>query len=381
MKNSRSVWCASRSRGFTLVELLVVIAIIGVLVSLLLPAVQAAREAARRIQCKNQIRQIGLATINFHDSFKYFPLGGTENWPEFDRYFTGGKPNGPLRQGLGWAYQILPFIEEEAAQQTAAALHGQSAFAATAAISQIPITTYFCPSRRTPTQWTGNWAPLGSQASFWLTDYAAVNPGPSRNEATNAASDNPDLPKDFDSMLTRPQNFRNFLHWGCDDCRDGLGGCPQSGRRWPNATYRGIIQRTDYKAFAADNANNCHLGFTRKINMRHIKDGTSKTLWVSEKRLQPSNYKIGNGWDDRGWSDGWDYDIVRSSMFPIGPDVNNPEFVENAYPWSFGSAHPGGINAVFADGSVRTINYDVDRELFNLLGHRSDGTSVGQGSL
>src|SRR4051812_6111677 len=109
-------------RGFTLVELLVVIAIIGILVALLLPAIQAAREAARRTQCKNNLKNIGLSVLNLYNSYKYFPTGGTQPNPDIASFLRDtptasvflrkGPANGPLEQGLGWMYQILPFLEE-----------------------------------------------------------------------------------------------------------------------------------------------------------------------------------------------------------------------------------------------------------------------------
>ncbi len=91
--------------GFTLVELLVVIAIIGVLVALLLPAVQAAREAARRTDCSNRLRQVGLSMQNHVDALKVFPTGGSGPNPNIAAFLTGGRPNGPNRQGLGWGYE------------------------------------------------------------------------------------------------------------------------------------------------------------------------------------------------------------------------------------------------------------------------------------
>jgi prepilin-type N-terminal cleavage/methylation domain-containing protein len=99
--------------GFTLVELLVVIAIIGVLVALLLPAVQAARESARRTQCTNNLKQIGLAFHNHHDTLGSFPSGGLD-WPADRNYVAGtNTPEGPAKQNWGSFYQILPYLEQK----------------------------------------------------------------------------------------------------------------------------------------------------------------------------------------------------------------------------------------------------------------------------
>ena len=368
--------CFFGQRGFTLVELLVVIAIIGILIALLLPAVQSAREAARRTQCKNQLKQIGLATQNFHDSYGYFPLGGTESWPKFDRYFTGGKPNGPLRQGLGWAYQLIPYIEEENAARVAASVHGAAnPTAAEEAIADVAIELYFCPSRRGPTRGTANDGV--DVPGYWLIDYAAATAAPTRPQST-AQLPSQDLPQNFDDFLTQTEGVLSrtdplvrFLYWGCSNCSDSL----NSATNYQRATYRGIVQRCDWNTFAPDNVNNSHFGFTRKISFAKIPDGSSKTLWVSEKRAEPSRYQQSSGYDDRGWTDGWDPDIIRSTIWPVGPDQDRADrnSGDYEYKYSFGSAHPGGINAVYADGSVHTIAFDIDRETFNLLGNREDG--------
>lgn len=122
-----------RARGFTLVELLVVIAIIGVLVALLLPAVQAAREAARRMQCQNNLKQIGLAAHNHHDVLGFFPNAGSDG-P------TNTCCSATERAGWSWAFYLLPYMEQQNVfEQTSDSV-----------VSLTPISTYFCPSRRAP---------------------------------------------------------------------------------------------------------------------------------------------------------------------------------------------------------------------------------------
>src|SRR6478736_2966650 len=134
--------------GFTLVELLVVIAIIGILVALLLPAIQAARESGRRAQCQNHLKQIGLAMHNHISSLSVFPTGGDGYNPDIRNYLTGtdvnnpanstGVPNGPNQQGLGWGYQLLPYLEEDA-------LKGITTMGR---LASAKVALYFCPSRR-----------------------------------------------------------------------------------------------------------------------------------------------------------------------------------------------------------------------------------------
>lgn len=129
--------CKSR-RAFTLVELLVVIAIIGILVALLLPAIQTARESARRTQCTNNVKQLALACQNHHSAYMRFPDGGEAyNVP---RTTNSGVPVLAPEQFWGWLYQILPFMEQEA-------LHGHLS---DAYIQATPVPGYFCPSRRKP---------------------------------------------------------------------------------------------------------------------------------------------------------------------------------------------------------------------------------------
>lgn len=153
----------TRRGGFTLVELLVVIAIIGVLVALLLPAVQAAREAARRSQCQNNLKQIGLGLHNHHDIYGVFPTGGRDYYSA--RTFANGNPEVINRQDWGWLYQLLPFIEQQ----------NQWEVAADAAVQSALIKTYFCPSRRPATLLGGSRGVndyAGNAGTYTSTGYA-----------------------------------------------------------------------------------------------------------------------------------------------------------------------------------------------------------------
>jgi prepilin-type N-terminal cleavage/methylation domain-containing protein len=150
----------SNRAAFTLVELLVVIAIIGLLIALLLPAVQAARESARRSQCTNNLKQIGLATMNFYDAVHLLPTGG-DQWPDAPTRTGSGALAYPPTQLCGWAVQLLPFLE----QQTAFDITDNAMLAAT------PTAQYFCPTRRAPTVYNANRNADGTRA---MIDYCAV---------------------------------------------------------------------------------------------------------------------------------------------------------------------------------------------------------------
>jgi prepilin-type N-terminal cleavage/methylation domain-containing protein/prepilin-type processing-associated H-X9-DG protein len=126
-------------KGFTLVELLVVIAIIGILVALLLPAVQAARESARRVQCTNNLKQIGLAMHMHHDTYRQLPAG-------WDGYDTNGRPYGLGEPGWGWGSRILPFIEQANVQDSLIDFRKPVTDPANDAVRLLVLATFRCPS-------------------------------------------------------------------------------------------------------------------------------------------------------------------------------------------------------------------------------------------
>ena len=156
-------------RGFTLIELLVVIAIIAILIALLLPAVQQAREAARRTRCRNNLKQIGLAFHNHLDVHGVFPTGGW-HWSTPPK-FTNGAPEIGAKQPAGWGYQILPYVE----QQILWMGNGQSSDAdRQVAIMSKAVSVHFCPSRRPPQRHydTRNWYNPRRTFGHAMNDYA-----------------------------------------------------------------------------------------------------------------------------------------------------------------------------------------------------------------
>jgi hypothetical protein len=326
---------------------LVVIAIIGVLVALLLPAIQSARESGRRTECVNHLRQLGQAIHNYHTTHKLLPAGGMCSWAgdENSGYYCGeqvlNRPwytpgNLPPVDDLpvGWAFQILPYIEESA-------ILSMSDWEK---VKQLTPAFFYCPSRRGPTQ---NTVKTDNGFLYGMMDYASATP---------AESINPTVTDNLDARAM-------IDFWKGSDFKLVKG------------NYMGMIIRTRA----------CSL-----IGLNDVRDGTSKTLLLSEKFIPVDNYD-GSGpifggqirkfaGDDRGWTDGFDYDITRSTGVPPKQDIRIRGLTYlGGLPTeciTFGSAHSHGIQAVFGDNSVRTISYDIDRHVFNSLGHRNNGNVV-----
>ena len=228
--------------AFTLVELLVVIAIIGILVSLLLPAVNSAREAARRTQCMNQVRQMGLAVINLENAVRVFPSGGVEPWPLIEDYASGGKAFGPKKQGLSWAFQILPYLEENS-------VHNLDT---TVEIESTPINLYFCPSRRGPTLYPGT--------GRWLMDYASLTAAPSRGQLGDNL---------FNALLNNGRGCSSaYAFWGTPSYGNDFNPrtSDQLGSRFTG--FWGIIVRSSY---LVKDGNVVDLDYTPVTSIRKMK--------------------------------------------------------------------------------------------------------------
>jgi prepilin-type N-terminal cleavage/methylation domain-containing protein/prepilin-type processing-associated H-X9-DG protein len=327
-------WAASRPVGFTLVELLVVIAIIGVLVALLLPAVQTAREAARRMSCGNHLKQYGIALHNYHDTYNVYPINA-----------TGTAGNALPR--LTWQVRILPFMEQKAVfegvdfktDQRRVAING-----GTILWGISPPYTH-CPSDPFP----------------------KVMPGP-RAQCNYGGS-------------LGSQNVNGVTQTKCHPFsvfeQPMPGGNPRFGEMNPinKARVSGLF------AFSAV-----------VLRMADVSDGTSNTLMVGEvlPGCQWNNDNQAGTWIN-SWGNLFSIGGGVSTITPINemttcvqsnritdPNCNPASGDTMQYAYGFKSRHPGGAQFTFADGSVKFITQNINHQMFQYLGSREGGETLGE---
>lgn len=330
-----------RRPGFTLIELLVVIAIIAILIALLLPAVQQAREAARRTQCKNNVKQLGLALHNYHDTFLTFPPGAVSN-PTL----------GQIYQGWGWNTMILPYMDQAPLYNQFNFSNGMLAtITATPTVIATQIGALRCPSD------------VGTNIVNYVDVAATVGPATSNQVNQFGRS-----------------NYLGVVGWSTPATPTGLVvGVPPT-----TTAYRGIF------------------GANSRVNIGAMTDGTSNSIVIGERYTpnapgvttlgsQPVGHGVWVGAPNPATVDGYaailgdtavSATLANALPTPFAPvsyriNGNNNGVAIRGQTSGFGSLHVGGCHFLLGDGTVRYISENIDTTIYRNLGTINDGNPIG----
>lgn len=316
--------------GFTLIELLVVIAIIAVLIALLLPAVQQAREAARRSQCKNNLKQMGLALHNYHDTHQIFPAGAIN--PGCYNCAQSGVPSSVATnvRNISMHLLILPFLDQAPLYQrldfsqpmglsayTARSITAPVEANATPNMTEIKkrrLAVYACPSDSGNTPGTHT----NSSTGYYTIDYCRTSYG-------------------VIAQTWQDNAHGELLYWGAP-------GNSQS--------QRGVF------------------GINNSARMRDLADGSSNTIAICESPMVK---------DDAQWGPYWGA-WTNTYWLTTAYGINKPRSATQPKPmaWSAGSSHTGGCHVLLGDGTVRFLSQNVNLGIFENLVSIADGNVVGE---
>jgi prepilin-type N-terminal cleavage/methylation domain-containing protein len=336
-----------RREGLTLVELLVVIAIIAVLMALLLPAVQSVRETARMVQCRNNLRQIGIAATQHASTQGHLPTGGW-GWGwigDPDRGFNHRQPG-------GWVFSVLPFLEQEPLYSLQSGLTGSARSSAGGQLVSTPLSVFQCPSRR-PTRNYPHWRT--SQGYFT----AAGTPGVAKSDYAANGGDRNFYP-----------NAGGLWSSHCHNRDCGPASTPSDAELTTFADAVNMNPATQPTGVV----------FTLStITPASIRDGLSNTLFAGEKSLNPDFYMtFQSAGDNETMYVGVNSETVRAAndQWPALQDRRGVDMVN-----SFGSAHSGQFVTVRCDGSVHMLSYDVELTVYARLANRRDGEVIDASGL
>ncbi|QDU89419.1 hypothetical protein Pla175_28090 [Pirellulimonas nuda] len=365
--------------GFTLVELLVVIAIIGILVAMLLPAVQSAREASRRSSCANNIRQLGIAALNFESGNRRLPPGflGSKNYAFPNANAEGA---GKFNQWVGVLAQLLPYVEAGAVHDRLTTDYGigadqydlnywtsPNAWAA----GQSRITNFRCPT-----------VPDELPVDAVVDKVYVKDGGGSSSPVPVATFESPSGANYQQKSAVWPVPTGSVL--GLTSYQGVWGVYGEVG---PNAR----VVSADGTVFSVDRDLLGVFSIRSKTRMGQVTDGTSKTLMFGEAPgTIGSNFIDGvSGNRTGGFSQGvaWigscllptylGLDLGRETQFAAAGD--NPQYNTK---WSyFGSMHPGVVQFTFVDGSTRSLTREIDVDLFKALSSMRGGELVSEDQL
>ena len=333
MSNLKKLVPSVARRGFTLIELLVVIAIIGILISLLLPAVQKVRETANTASCRNNLKQIGLALLNYENTRKVFPPGH-----ECHRYNGAGATNGTITDPYyfsNWAIELLPYVEQDALYK----LYDNSVFNGhnnNRVVRETFVKVYACPSDYNTNQ-------------LLAPETAGRSTG---------------------GVAYRSSSYRGMSGVCCDgfnqwsgypsEVQANLRACP---------TMRGLLHSVD--------------DWNGLVNERlaNITDGTSNTLAVGERSTRThmeNGIARGTFWSDSfnlySLSGAYNQSYTLLNDYDACISIPGVDVARCKYGW--GSFHPGGINFVFCDGHVTSISTSINMSVFTALATIANGEVI-----
>ncbi|MGA2060759.1 MAG: DUF1559 domain-containing protein [Thermoguttaceae bacterium] len=315
-------------RGFTLVELLVVIAIIGILIALLLPAIQAAREAARRMQCRNNLKQIGTAAMTHYDRQKFYPSGGW-GWSYIGDPDAGYGP----RQTGGWIYNLLPGLELLPLHEGGKGATPAAKIQIGTQLIQTPLLVMLCPS--------GHAVQLfNTDSTHWIYKlYLNGNP------------QNIPYPGDANAFVARTDYASCCGSQAVSEISNG----DPANRKLTNdpvSSFATYMNGITYQCSAT--------------TLKDITRGSAHTILYGERYYNPDEMNSGTGTSDNEcmWV-GQDNDISRTtSAVPIRCQKGLSNVL------IFGSVHSAGVNFVAGDGAVHLVTYDVDKNAYMTSGAR-----------